>query len=217
MHSAHRLLTLALVAATAVMAGCNIAAPVALALSGPPKIPAAFEPDASRTTVILIDDPGNKVPRRELRQIIGQTADEDLLRSKTFPAGKLISSRSALQAARGAEPGPKLSVVDIGRRVGAEVVIYAEVVEWTLAPSAESISPRASLNVRLLDTLTNERIFPEDGGFPVTAALPEESLTKDINRSVVDRNLARMLGLSLARAFYEHERPKLQNQRPSLR
>ncbi|MFM9956906.1 MAG: hypothetical protein ACKVZJ_02430 [Phycisphaerales bacterium] len=213
---ASRITSIALITSAALLAGCNIAIPIAYAIEGPPKVQAFYEPDTSRTTVILIDDPGNRMPRRELRLIAGQIADEDLMRSKTYAAGKLISSKSALNAAKGAEPGPKLSVVDIGRRVGAEVVIYAKVVDWSLSPDGQKIAPRTVVNVRLFDTLNNERIFPDEGGFPITAELPEESLTKQINKNVVEKNLASALGLALSRAFYEHERPKLQNRRPTL-
>ncbi len=211
-----RLLLFLLLTLSAALHGCNIAVPVAYALQGPPKTPAAYEPDTNRTTVILIEDPGSKVPRRELRLIAGQVADETLMKAKVYPAGKLISSKSALNAARSSGPGPKLSVVDIGRRVGAEIVIYVEVTDWTLFAEGQSISPRAAVSVRLFDTLANERIFPEEGGFPIIASLPPESEAKQPNRAVLERSLANELGYTIATAFFDSERRQLQNRRPSL-
>ena len=210
------ILAAALLAASAALTGCNIAVPVFFAVQGPPKLPGAFEPDAGRTTVLLIDDPRNKVPRRELRLNIGQVADENLLRHKVFPAGMLISSKSALAASRGSEQGPKLSVVDIGRRVGAQVVIYVEVTDWTLVSNGEGISPQAAVSIRVLDPLSNERLFPAEGGLTVVASLPPEAESKQPNRGVLERALAKELGTAISEAFFDHERRQMQSNRGAI-
>lgn len=210
-----RTLTLIVLACgAAVIASCNIGVPVMYALTGPPKIAAQFELDSERPTVVLIDDPANKVPRRELRVTIGQVADSELLRSKTVREGKLISSKSALSAATAGASQAGLSIVDVGRRVSAEVVIYAEVTDWRLVSDGEaSISPAAALSVRVVDALRNERIFPPEGGQPLVIRLPAESGFKQGDRNVLDRALAQQVGLELARMFFEHDRTQLQKRR----
>jgi hypothetical protein len=211
-----RLLLIPLLLLAAAIPACNIAVPIAYAIQGPPKVDAVFEPDSKRTTVILIDDPSSKIPRRELRLTAGQVADETLMKAKVFDSGKLVSSKSALNAARGSDQGPKLSVVDIGRRVGAEVIVYAEVTDWTLFSDGQGISPKAAVSVRVFDTLSNTRVFPEEGGYPLIASLPPEAESKQSNKGVLERALAKELGLTIARALYTHDRPQLQNSRPTL-
>lgn len=205
--------TLAL-ALTAMLPACNIAAPAYFAIVGPPKIPAVTTLPSGRPTVVLIDDPSSKVPRRDLRLLIGKTADDDLLRSKAVAAGKLISSRSAMSASGSGASARPLSIVDIGRRVGAEVVIYAEVTDWSLVSNGESISPVGVLGVRIYDTLKNERIFPEEGAHILVSRLPEETSYRPGDRAAIEKALAARLGLDLSRLFYEHPRDPLQNRRP---
>lgn len=211
-----RSLILPVLLLAAAIPACNIAVPIAYVIQGPPKADAVFEPDANRTTVILIDDPSSKIPRRELRLSAGQIADETLMKAKVFESGKLVSSKSALNAARGSDQGPKLSVVDIGRRVGAEVVVYAEVTDWTLFSDGQGLSPKAAVSVRIFDTLSNARIYPEEGGYPLVASLPPEAEAKQANKSVLERALAKELGLAIAQSLFDHERRQLQNNRPSL-
>lgn len=200
-------------AAAMVLAGCNIGVPVMYAITGPPKIQAVYELDASRPTVILVDDPRSRVPRRELRLLIGQTADETLLKNKAVEGGKLIGSRSALSAATSSASSQSLSIVDVGRRVGAEVVIYAEVTDWRLALGNDGIAPSAALSITVYDTLANQRLWPEEGGQVLMTSLPAESGFKQGDRPVLERMLAKEVGLRLAQVFYEHAKDQLQNRR----
>lgn len=207
---------LALCTAT-LMQSCNVAVPVAYAITGPPQVDAVTELDAKRPTVILVDDPASKMPRRELRQVLGSTADAELLKAKVFPDGKLIASRSALAASGTGSLGagaPKLSVVDVGRRVGAEVVVYAEVLEWTLVSDGQSISPAATMSVRVIDALSNQRIFPTESEHIVVARLQAGSGYKEGDRPLIEKALANQMGLDLARVFFRHPRTQLQDQRP---
>lgn len=205
---------LALLGAGALLlAGCNIGVPVMYAITGPPKIPALYEIDGSRPTVILIDDPRSRVPRRELRLLIGQTADETLLKAKAIENGKLIGSRSALSAATSSAASQTLSIVDVGRRVGAEVVIYAEVTDWRFALGPEGVAPSVALSVSIFDTLANQRLWPEEGGQVMVTSLPAEAGFKSGDRPVLERALAKEAGLRLGQMFFEHAKDQLQNRR----
>ena len=194
--------------------GCNIGMQAMFLVQGPPKDPAAVTLPKDRPTAILLDDPASKLPRREIRNIITKTAEDLLLHEKVITDGKLISSQSIGAAALASEGGKPISVVDAGRRVGAEIVIYAEVAEWSLVANGESVSPAVTLQVRVLDTLKNERIFPAgEATYPVKASLPVSGGNE--SRSALERALAAKAGLALAQMFYEHERVQLQNQRPT--
>ncbi|MEM8757579.1 MAG: hypothetical protein AAGF47_07335 [Planctomycetota bacterium] len=56
--------------------GCNIVAPILFLVVGPDKIPAQHRLDDERTTVILVEDPRNLMPRRAARIALLEAAED---------------------------------------------------------------------------------------------------------------------------------------------
>lgn len=197
--------------------GCNIAGGLFVLASGPPKIPAAFEPDSARPTVILIDDLNSVVPRSALRDRIGSVAERILLEREVFDEGAMISAASARRAALAGSAEQRLSVVDIGRMVGAEVVIWVLMTGWSLSTEPGAVSPAASAQVCLIDTLANERVWPPgERKFPLLEELPRD-VRGDVPTSIaarreIEEQLATRFGRALAQMFFEHERERLSEQ-----
>ena len=190
-------------------AGCNYLAPAVVLLSPPPSRDAQFTLDKTRVTVIFIDDPQNKAPRRSLRQIMGQVAEQDLIARGVMPANMMIPAQTALQLTARESVSNKFSIVDVGRTLGAEVVIYARLEGFGLSTDGVSLKPYAVAQVRVLDAANNERIWPEAGtDFPVIyrgAQQVGETPGGSSERAEAERRLAERLGLEIARVFYKHE------------
>jgi hypothetical protein len=171
-----------------------------------------------RPTVIFIDDRENKIPRRPLRVQAGKAAEELLLKEEVLPEGMVIGSQSALRASTGERADAPASVVDIGRRVGAEVVIFVEMKGWTLSRQPGELSPSAYALVKIIDAEANQRIWPPDPeGYELVVQLPRQPETTNLtraDRSKWEEILAEEFGRGLARMFFTHERTKLQDQRP---
>lgn len=202
--------------ASLMLCGCNIATPILFAIEGPPKVEAVHTLDPDRSTVIFVEDRSNRMPRRSLRGTVGKTAEQALLAKKRIDDGKLISSASALRVAGEGTYSEPMPVVDVGRRLEAEVVIWVEVVSWTLSADGTGIKARAQATVKIVDALKNERIWPPQGGYPVTADVERLAGTTNLSRSErhkLEEQLATMLGLRVAELFYTHERESLRNQR----
>ncbi|MEZ6212449.1 MAG: hypothetical protein R3B46_14605 [Phycisphaerales bacterium] len=206
-------------AAALVMSSCNIGVPAAYILHGPPKIQAVTELDEDRSTVIFIDDPMNLVPRRALRTQIGQAAERHILEKKLVSSSKLVSTISIMRAASGggelSEDQP--SVVDLGRRVGAEVVVYIQVTKFTLSNEPSHLSPVAGGVLKVIDTVENKRLFPEDvGGYPFGFDLPDRTDQTSLSpaeRNQWERSLADEFGRGIAQLFYTHERDPMSTRR----
>lgn len=192
-------------------AGCNYVAGATLIVSGPPKVPKVTELPESRTTVILVDDLNSVLPRRMLRDAIGTSAEEEILAQRLVDDGVLIPSVAARRATAGDTAAEKRSAVDIGRDVGAEVVIFVTLRSWTLTSTPGLLSPLAEAEVVVLDAVSNQRLWPSgEIPFTLTAELPPKS-GADINMSISQQRqlndvLARRAGSALARLFYDAPR-----------
>lgn len=208
-----------LVTMALVLSACNVGVPALYVLHGPPKIEAVTKLDSSRPTVIFIDDPQNIVPRRALRMQIGQAAEKLVLEKGLVDKEKLVSTISIQRAASGGsalgEEQP--SVVDLGRRVGAEIVVYVQVTKFTLAQEPSHLSPIAGGVVKILDTVSNTRVWPDDaGGYPFGVDLPAR--TDKVSLSPAERNqseraLADEFGRGIAQLFFTRERDPMSTRR----
>jgi hypothetical protein len=204
------ILVLILMMAAMLMGGCNIVGPVLFFAHGPEKTRKAHGLDPERTTVVFIDDRQNRIPRRALRITIAEEAERTLLSSKAVK--DMVSGQSALNAAGNDRSGQPAPVAEIGRAVEAQVVIYATVDEFTLTPDGQTYAPTARLRVRVIDVESDTRVWPEDpAGHPlfVRPQVTSRELPSSIaGRYQAEDELARLAGLSVARLFYDHEKPR---------
>jgi hypothetical protein len=197
-----------MVALGALAPGCNIVAPAYFIIHGPEKVPALFELEQDRPTVIFVDDRSNRLPRRAMRQTIGEAAQEALLKAKAVAS--VIDTRGAIAASSQDKAGQTLSIVDIGKAVGAEVVIYATVDSFTLSTDGQSYSPAATLRVKVIDVAADARIWPDEReGHPLALTFPTR--TQDVPRTAseirkFEDETARLVGTSLAQMFYKFEK-----------
>lgn len=203
--------SLALTMGLVCLAGCNYVAGAMLVIEGPPKIPKVTDMPKGRSLVVFIDDPKNRVPRRSLRELAARAAEEDIIRKKLTGAGEVYGSIAAFRVAATERYGQPMAIADIGRAVGAELVLYVRVEDWTLAREVGTVSPAVQARVKIIDALANKRVWPGDdaGGFimqanlPIKMDLPPSSMDE---RQALENRVAQRFGLEISRLFYEHER-----------
>lgn len=194
------------------VSGCNIVAPAAYIIQGPPTVPAQYKLDKTRVTVIFIDDRLNRAPRRSLRAVAADVAEQTLMQRGVLPEDKVITTRAAMRLAAQEEFNAPMTIAEMGRAVGADVVIYATIDVWTLSPDGVTLSPGARVRVKVIDAENDVRLWPSDiAGHPLTAALPQQTspLASGADRDQAHLALANALGLKIARLFFEHERDSL--------
>lgn len=190
------------------VAGCNIVAPAYLIIAGPEKVPAQHELEKERPTVVFIDDRSNRLPRRALRQTIGEEVQRALLADRALT--DVIDTRAAITVASQDRVGQAMSIVDIGKAVKADVVIYATVDSFALTTDGQSYSPVATLRVKVIDVATDKRTWPEEAtGYPLTLAFPARSSDVPQNTTelrAAEEGLARQVGVGIAQLFMKYER-----------
>lgn len=201
----------ACVAAACISAGCNIVGPALYFAHGESDIPAVYKLPPDKTAVIFIDDRESKVTSRQTRALIGETAEREML---TKGAAKdMIQCRNALQAAMRERYGKPLTIVEIGKAVKAQIVIYATVDTFTLAGDGSTYTPLCNLRVKVIDVETEKRLFPGPDApewYPLKMEIGGQAA--EAPKSMADmmqaeQNLAKRAGIALARMFFDHQPP----------
>lgn len=194
-------------AASLLGAGCNIIAPAYVLIHGPEKIKKVHTLEKERPTVVFVDDLGNRIPRRVLRATMATEAEQELL-SKGI-VKDAISAQSALVAASKDKHGKTRSIAEIGKAVGAEVVVYVTVDEFTISPDGQSFAPGAAMRAKVIDVVKDEKIWPPDEkGFSFRLQLRQRqgvapSDTGEIAKA--ENELAVAAGQAISQLFYDHE------------
>tara|TARA_R110002073_G_scaffold239285_1_gene400589 strand:- start:97206 stop:97871 length:666 start_codon:yes stop_codon:yes gene_type:complete len=189
--------------------GCNIVTPIAYAIHGPQKINPVYELNEELKTVVFVDDPSSKITQRRLRYTIAKQATSELLDKRILV--DMLDPRGILTAASNERFGEQMSISELGKSVGADIVIYAVVTDFSISPEAGAYIPRASLRIKVIDVAEGQRVWPSDTkGHIANIQIPQrpgnspESSTSGA-RLEVEQELAQRAGTGLAQLFYKHE------------
>jgi len=198
----------ALVSMMAMLPGCNIAGPAYAIAAGPPKRPAEFILQ-DRPTLVFVDDRSNVLSRRNLRRQIADRVSEDLMVKEVIT--RTISPRDGLAVAQSESHGRPIAIDEIGRSVGADQVIYVEMLGFALSADGTSPVPAARCAIKVIDVANREKLFPGLGtgtearvmdipASPVSTELYQSSAS----RRQIEDMLADVVGVEIAKVFYEH-------------
>ncbi len=205
-------ITLGLVAAVgAALGSCNIVGPAAYLIGGQPKVDAQYAL-SDRPTVVFVDDPENILPDRSLRRLIGDRVAQELMVKKLVSI--TISSADAMAVAGRESYGKPLAIEEIGRAVGAEQVVFVNMTSFVLSPDNVTPRPSGTCQVKVIDVVNRERLFPTaDGdfrgasGYPVQVAMRQVSLERYrtlSSRRGIREQLANEIADQITKVFYRH-------------
>jgi hypothetical protein len=192
------------------LASCNIVAPVAMIIEGPPKDDAQFKLEKSRTTLILVDDTLNILPRPRFRQTMATTAQEVLLKKKVLT--KVIDSGAAYALIARDREGQVTSVVDVAKAVDADIVVSVTIDSFGMTGAQNEMELACSFRVKVLDATkaTEPRVWPpanvvEGASGIARYRLPTSSKIETSAEAYAAQNaLAEQTGRAIAQFFYTH-------------
>lgn len=194
---------------TLASAGCNIIGPAVYFVHGPEKIDAEYKLDKKRSTVIFVDDPQSVMSRRSLKTMTTDVAQKTLLDKRVL--NNVIDGRAIATVVAGEDPQDPLSLDEIGREIGAEVLIYVKITKFVLTRDGSSVTPLAEARVKVIDvTLGGANVWPGNfEGEPLRIEVktkpgyvPGMSRSK---RQQEEDMLADRLGIGIAQLFYQVE------------
>lgn len=200
------LLLLVFAPAVTLLAGCNVVAPAAYLIEGPPTTDPLYTLPQKKI-VVFVDDRGSVIPRARLRREMAlKTTNTLLLDEKLVPAA--ITPDAAIRVASIEDYATPLAIDEVGRQVGAEVIIYVEPIQFALIAGGNP-RPVSLVRVKVVDCKSGERLWPTDpAGYVVTAQMAlqtDTAYTTPEGISVLQTTLAEFTGLRVAQLFYKHE------------
>ncbi len=187
--------------------GCNIVGPAAYFIEGPPKAPAKYNVPPGKI-VVLVDDEDSRVSRVALRTKIGDQIAETLV-SEGVATGAISTKDAVAWVRKHDKPGSRASLEEVGKAVGADVVIGIKMLDFKLSVDGVQPKPLAMAEVRGIDVRTNAVLFPEGAGWePVETTMREvqpELYRTSVGRREIEDSVAVALAEKIAWLFYEHE------------
>ncbi|MFI4916550.1 MAG: hypothetical protein ACIAS6_08610 [Phycisphaerales bacterium JB060] len=140
--------------------GCNIVAPIAVLVHGPPKVHAEYRLDRERPVAVVIDDPDSVVPSLGYRRVMLATVQENL--ADRARIREVIDGRETMAVLQRDSAQERMSLAEIGKAIGAEQVVWARVEGFSLAAPTGEYRPNAQLRVKVIDVGENRKAWPED-------------------------------------------------------
>lgn len=197
----------------AMLGGCNVVAPIASVIAGPPKRDAELilEP---RPTVVLVDDRNNRIPlrSRQVRRRIGKGITDILNTRDDLIPGSLIDSGDAIALADVRDrAGKRVPAGDLATELGAEVIIVVRMNSFVFTTQGIP-RPSAGASVRVLDVVQRARLLPPPDALEndrsITAELPAVdplAYASESAKVALSFELADALAIQIAKLFYRHE------------
>lgn len=189
------------------LSGCNILAPVVLLIAGPDTFEAEHKLDDERPTVVFVDDPRSQIPRRALRLEVLNSIQDEFLRKGLVD--DLIEGQTAIRVADSDTSAGQMSVTEVGRTIGADVVVWVTVDRFVRPTPAGDSQASVSLRVRVVDAQANTFEYPaaQTGRVvTVTDSIRRGAVANAAGaRTAAEIDIAKKAGLAAAQLFYEHE------------
>jgi hypothetical protein len=201
-----------LAGACGLIASCNIVTPAAYLALGQGNVSAAYAP-VDRPTVVFVDDRRNVIPMNatRIRRAIADKVGTDLMENEVLT--KVIAAQDAMSVVRNRDrEGQLMSIDTIGAAVGAEQIIYIEMLSFKGSPDGYSPRPTAACQLKMVDVPNRTRLFPPETAeapwFPVevvSGPISPELYQSTTGRRQIESLLAAQLGDQVAKVFYKHE------------
>jgi hypothetical protein len=204
------LITLGAVAMMAVAAcgvgGCQLLAWSVAQFAPPPKVKPKFVLPKNSRTLVFVDDMANPVSYEPVKADLADKINAQLTAHKLVK--ETIAYDRLLDVISNTPGFNKLSVSQVGEKMGAETVIYVEITRFQLRESDSNLwRGQLEVTVRVLDDRGN-RLWPLDrpSGMPLT---PVDTPSADSSVPGFGADLSKILADKcadqVAKLFYEYE------------
>lgn len=198
-------LTGATLASAMLLGGCIIPLTIAELMFPKSKVKPLFELPGKRTALVFPDDMQRPVNYPPVKRALARKLNELLMESKLASA---VVAYDKLTDLRSAEPDfNRLAVATIARKLGADLVIYVDITEFSLKDSPVGTLWRGRFGgkVRVVD-VDKGRLWPDaSAGHPVRVIEPLTENSSEIYGAELSRKLAARLAEEICGLFTSHQ------------
>lgn len=178
-------------------------------MTEPPKtIPAEYKPPFDRKVLVFVDDMKLPVSYEQIKTDLADRLNVQLLEHRV--ASKVIPSENLQNFVAMTPKFNQLSVAEVGKELGADLVLYVEIIRFSLRDS--DFTPvwqgRLATSIRWVDVKSTKRLWPTDrlDGFDVPLLeTPTVENSSPSYGAEIARQLAEEMASQIAWKFYDHE------------
>lgn len=175
-------------------------------------VPAEYEPPKGKAYLVFVDDVAAPVEhegvKRELTEQLNARLEQHKIASRTIDYGDMVKLVAATPQFQ------RMPVSEVGRKLGADVVVYVQIKRFELSEYAHSSTWNGlmEVSVRVVDVAEQKRLWPEDrpAGFPVDPVhMPQVDLDTRDQIARMSKMLAERTAERIIRLFVEHPKPSV--------
>jgi hypothetical protein len=204
-----RLIGLAAVAGLAgclAIPGCMAVGAIAYKVTPPPATPAVYKLP-NENTLVLVENYRNPGVSDQDTERLGREIADQFKKHNIAPVvdpDKLFDYRSGKGSAF-----DQMTIAAIGRAMGADQVVYVDVVdyggEWTLA--SDMLHPKATIRVRVVNVKTGDTAWPSEAarGYPMNIELQYAEIKDTTSAMDEQEAICQSTADHVAKLFYKHE------------
>ena len=201
------------------LAGCAGPGFVGYVIAGPPKVKAKYtlKPAA---TLVIVDDPQDLLGDPNFPAVVGANTGYHLTQNDVLTTEQVVpQDHLSTLAAQLGDRYQNTPIDQIGSRLDAQQVIHVLIRSASLEADNTYYQPAATIEVKVIDTATGDRLFPQPADQPASRAtapgytveVQMKSQTLDTTRRgdlmILARSLSERIGLEVAQVFYTHVPP----------
>lgn len=174
----------------------------------PPEIKAVYELPKGKRILVFTDDLGHPLAYPPLKRILAEKIDKQFLDQKLV--AETISYDKLLDLQARNSEFDRLSVDQVGTKLGAELVLFVQIDEFRLqeTPGAPIWQGMFTVRVRVVDPASG-RLWPKDGsaGYTLTVQTPMSQNANEAYGAELAEDLAGRMADKIAKLFYTHRGP----------
>jgi hypothetical protein len=194
--------------ALANLSGCAYVSGLVYLFSPEDKLPAEYKVPEKTKVAILVDDYMSPLGTLDLKKSLASTVAAQLVAAKAVLPENMIETDKVFDVPSDSADGKKLSIQHIGREVGADYVIYINIIDFSMQsdPDNPLIQPKSRAYVKVIEVSSGERIWPIDvAGYPIEGKEHMQGeMAEDADKNEWSQKLIDKLALAAAELFYDH-------------
>ena len=212
-----RALALGVVLGAATLPSCSSMLAWTVASFAPPqKVKPVFVPPKDKKVLVFVDDMRTPVSYEPIKRDLTEKINKLLMEKKLVR--EVVPYEAVMTIIGSSSSFNDLAVTDVGRKVGAELVLYVEITQFRLKENEGSPlwEGRLATSIRWVavegKTPDTARLWPKDrpgtGGYDVPPiGMPVKEDMSLSYGSELARNLADRMADRIVKLFYEYEAP----------
>ncbi len=198
--------------------GCQFIPWSVAQFSPPRKVRAKFKPARRKTFLVLVDDAGVGSSHEPVKAELTELLNEQLKEHKV--ARRAVPYERVMELAYTATNYEGLAVDEVGKKLGADIVLYVIIDNFSLRESKANPlwGGNLEVTVRLVD-VEKGRLWPLDRltGYPVPAVkLPLTTGDSPAYGSQLTRKLTQRMADRVAKLFYTHRVSRTETYKPEV-